>query len=53
MISNYIQFISNNVKGLQSLEKRTKVFEYLKSCLSNNVFMFLQETHTTVFDEKR
>ena len=29
MINNYIQFISN-VKGLQSLEKRTKVFEYLK-----------------------
>ena len=30
MINNYIQFISNNVKGLQSLEKRIKVFEYLK-----------------------
>ena len=31
MINNYIQFISNNVKGLQSLEKRIKVFEYLKN----------------------
>ena len=30
MINNYMQFISNNVKGLQSLKKRTKVFEYLK-----------------------
>ena len=30
MINNYIQFISNNVRGLQSLEKRVKIFEYLK-----------------------
>ena len=53
MINNYIQFISN-VKGLQSLEKRTKVFEYLKKkCISNNEFMFLQEMHSTVYDEKR
>ena len=53
MINNYIQFISNNVKGLQSLEKRIKVFEYLKNCISNSWFMFLRETHSTVFDEKR
>ena len=53
MINNYIQFISNIVKGLQSLEKRIKVFEYLKNCISNNGFMFLQETNSTVFDEKR
>ena len=53
MISNYIQFIPNNVKGLQSLEKRIKVFEYLKNCISNSWFMFLRETHSTVFDEKR
>ena len=52
MISNYIQFISNNVKGLQSLEKRIKVFEYLKNCISNNGILFLQETHSIVFDEK-
>ena len=53
IINNYIQFISNNVKGLQSLEKRIKVFEYLKDCISNNGFMFLQETHSTIYDEKR
>ena len=53
MINNYIQFISNIVKGLQSLEKSIKVFEYLKNCISNNGFMFLQETNSTVFDEKR
>ena len=39
MINNYLQFISNNVKGLQSLEKRVKVFEYLKNCISNNGFV--------------
>ena len=47
MINNYLQFISNNVKGLQSLEKRVKVFEYLKNCISNNGFMFLQEISLT------
>ena len=53
MINNYKQFISNNVKALQSLEKRIMVFEYLKKCISDNGFMFLQDTHSTVFDEKR
>ena len=53
MINNYIQFISNNVKGLQSLERRIKVFEYLKSCISNNGFKFPQETYSTAYDEKR
>ena len=50
MINNYIQFISNNFKGF---EKRIKVFEYLKNCISNSGFMFLQETHSTVHDGKR
>ena len=53
MINNYIQFISNNVKGLQSLEKIIKVFENFKTCFSKNGFMFLQETHSTTYDEKR
>ena len=53
MINNYIQFISDNVKGLQPLEIRIEVFEYLKNCIFNNGFMFLKETHSTVFDEKR
>ena len=53
MINNYLQFISNNVKGLQSLENRIKVFEYLKNCISNNGFIFLQERHSTVFDKNR
>ena len=48
MVNNYIQPISNNVKGLQSLEK--KLFEYLKNFISNNGFMFLQEAYSAVFD---
>ena len=48
MVNNYIQSISNNVKGLQSLEK--KLFEYLKNFISNNGFMFLQEAYSAVFD---
>ena len=52
MINNYTQFISNNVKGLQSLKKRIKVFEYLKNYISI-MGLFLQETHSTVYDEKR
>ena len=48
LINNYIQF-----QGLPSLEKRKKVFEYLKNCISNNGFMFLQKTHSIVYDEKR
>ena len=53
MINKNIQFSSNNVKGLESLEKRIKVFEYLKNCISNDGFMFLQETRSAIFDEKR
>ena len=53
MINNYIQFISNTVKELQSLEKRIAFFEYLKNCISDSGFMFLQETHATVHDKKR
>ena len=52
MINNYIKFISNNDKGLHSLEKRIKVLEYLKNCISHNGFMFLQEMHSVVYNKK-
>ena len=48
-----LQFISNNVKGLQSSLKRIKVFEYLKNNLGSNRFLFLQETHSSLADEKK
>ena len=31
-----LQFISNNIKGLQNSIKRIKIFEYLKNNLGSN-----------------
>ena len=44
---NNLRFISNNVKRLQAISKRIKIFKYLK-----NYVIFLQETHSSVKDEK-
>ena len=52
MLSNSLRFISNNVKGIQSFEKRIEIFEYLKKATSCG-FIFLQETHSTIHDEKK
>ena len=52
MNSRNLKFISNNVKGIQKSEKRIKIFEYLKNSISPNGFIFLQETHSSVEDEK-
>ena len=49
---NNLSFISNNVKGLQAISKRIKIFEYLKNYVTSNGFIFLQETHSSVKDEK-
>ena len=53
MNSDNLKFILNNVKGIQKSEKRIKIFEYLKNSISPNGFIFLQETHSSVDDEKR
>ena len=53
MNSDNSKFISNNVKGIQKSEKRTKIFEYLKNNMFPNGFIFLQETHSFVDDKKR
>ena len=53
MLSNSIRFISNNVKGIRSFEKRIKFFEYLKEAITSYGFIFLQETHSTIHDEKK
>ena len=50
MNDNY-SFISNNVKRIKAVEKRLKVFEYLKNNIDNNGFIFLQETHSLSNDE--
>ena len=43
MINTISNFISNNVKGIRSSEKRLKIFEYLKNNIRHNGFVFLQE----------
>ena len=49
---NKLSFISNNVKGLKAISKRIKIFEYLKNNVTSNGFIFLQETHSSIKDEK-
>ena len=40
-------FLSNNVNGLKSSEKRIKMSGYFRGKVSNNGIIFLQETHST------
>ena len=42
-----INFISNNIKGLQLNKKRAKVFEYFKRKICPSGILFLQETHSS------
>ena len=53
MANDNLVFISNNVKGIQNKVKRLKIFEYLKDNLGSNGFVFLQETHSSINDEKK
>ena len=48
-----LHFMSNNVKRLQNSLKRIKIFEYLKTNLGSNGFLHLQETHSSLADEKK
>ena len=51
ILANKINFITNNVKGFQSTDKRLKLVKYFKDKIVSNSFLFLQETHSTVNDE--
>ena len=42
---NNLSFICNNVKGIQAISKRIKIFEYTKIYVISNSFIFPQETH--------
>ena len=46
MANRKLNFISNDVKGLQNSTKRIKIFEYLKNKVTSDCFIFLQETHS-------
>ena len=45
-------FLSNNIKELQSSKKRLKLFQYFKNKISPNYILFLQETHPSKVTEK-
>ena len=46
-------FLSNNVKGLQSTNKRLKLFNFLKNKIGLKGILFLQETHSSVETKKK
>lgn len=56
LLPNYnlidLNLISYNVKGIQNLQKRDKIFEYLRNDMRPNGVIFLQETHSSAKDEK-
>ena len=51
MNSNQINMISNNVNGIQSTKKRTKMIQSFKNKLLPQGILFLQETHSTESNE--
>ena len=46
-------FLTNNVKGLQSTKKRSKLFNFLKNKIGPKGILLLQETHSSVETEKK
>ena len=48
-----LSFITNNVKGIQSLKKRLKVIEHLKSKTRTHGILFLQEIHLSSDDQQK
>ena len=48
-----LHFWSSNAEGLQNSLKKIKIFEYLKNNLGSDGFLLLQETHSSLADEKK
>ena len=46
-------FLTNNVKGLQSTKKRSKLFNFLKNKIGPKGILFLQETRSFLETEKK
>ena len=46
-------FLTNNVKGLQSTKKRLKLFNFLKNKIGPKGILFLQEKQSSVEREKK
>ena len=43
--NNSARFITNQVKGMQSLKKRLKLMQYVKDKIGPNGVLFLRDTH--------
>ena len=48
-----LNFITNNVKGIQSIKKKLKLIEYFKSKITTQGLLFLHETHSSSDDEQK
>ena len=53
MTNRKLNFVSNNVKGLQNSTKCIKIFEDLKNKVTSDCFIFLHENHSDKDSEKR
>ena len=53
MTNRKLNFVSNNVKGLQNSTKCIKIFEDLKNKVTSDCFIFLHENHLDKDSEKR
>ena len=47
---NILIFLSNNVKGIRTSQKRIRLFEYGKSYATSNGSVFLQKIYLTTSD---
>ena len=48
-----LHFLSNNANGLQKSLKRIKIFKNLKVNLCSSKFLVLQETHSSLANERK
>ena len=44
--NNKLSFVTNNIKGIQSLKKKLKLIQYYQSKIEPCGLLFLQETHS-------
>ena len=44
--NNSVNFITRNVKGMQSAKKRLKLMKHFNDKIGSNDVLFLQETHS-------
>ena len=42
-----LNFLSNNINGLNSSKNRIKIFGYFREKIANNGILFLQKTHSS------